>query len=209
MQGSASGVHSAPDWYAQGNQNFAWFGGAVASAGDVNGDAFADVIVGAMHFVNTLDDEGAAFVYYGNGVKGVPMRLYQRKTGGTHIAQLGLTANEFFWVGMRHFNTFGRCESRMKTETKPLSALFDGENDTIHLTVWNNYNTGQGLYWDAYPFGAPLGIIYHWRARMLYNPASMPFMPATRWFTIPWNGWNESKLRTAGASVFLPFTPKE
>ncbi len=127
-EGSSSGVHSAPDWYAQANQNFAWFGGAVASAGDVNGDAYADVIVGAPHFVNTLDDEGAAFVYYGNGVKGVPMRLYQRRTGGTHIAQLGLTANEFFWVGMRHFNTFGRCEIRMKTETKPLSVLFNGES---------------------------------------------------------------------------------
>jgi hypothetical protein len=29
-------------------------------------------------------------------------------------------------------------------------------------------------------------------------------MPASRWLTMPWNGWNEQDLRTGGAIIFLP-----
>jgi hypothetical protein len=49
-----------------------------------------------------------------------------------------------------------------------------------------------------------LGTPYHWRLRTLYNPATTPFMPASRWVTVPWNGWNEEDLRTTGARIFLP-----
>ena len=31
-----------------------------------------------------------------------------------------------------------------------------------------------------------------------------PFLPASRWVTVPWNGWNEMDLRTAGSRVALP-----
>ena len=46
-QGSASGVISTPMNRVEGNQDHADFGRTVAGAGDVNGDGFADVIVGA------------------------------------------------------------------------------------------------------------------------------------------------------------------
>src|SRR5690349_19457596 len=52
----------------------ALMGASVASAGDVNGDGFDDVVVGAPGFDATggLFDEGAAFVFLGsaNGVVG-------------------------------------------------------------------------------------------------------------------------------------------
>ncbi len=38
----------------------------VAGAGDVNGDGYSDVIVGAKGYDNEETDEGAAFVYYGS-----------------------------------------------------------------------------------------------------------------------------------------------
>ena len=41
------------------------FGSAVATAGDVNGDGYADVIVGAP-YDNGQTDEGRAFVYHGS-----------------------------------------------------------------------------------------------------------------------------------------------
>jgi len=47
-------------------------------------------------------------------------------------------------------------------------------------------------------------MAYHWRLRTLYKPATTPFMPASRWVTIPWNGWNETDLRTMGSRVNLP-----
>ena len=37
----------------------------MATAGDVNGDGYADVIVGAAHYDNGQTDEGRAFVYHG------------------------------------------------------------------------------------------------------------------------------------------------
>jgi hypothetical protein len=49
------------------------------------------------------------------------------------------------------------------------------------------------------------GTPYHWRVRLHYDPATTPFMPTSRWLTMPWNGWNETDLRTATATrVLLP-----
>ena len=50
----------------EGNQTGARYGSAVATAGDVNGDGYADVIVGALLFDNGQTDEGGAFVYHGS-----------------------------------------------------------------------------------------------------------------------------------------------
>ena len=38
----------------------------MATAGDVNGDGYADVIVGAPNYDNGQTDEGRAFVYLGS-----------------------------------------------------------------------------------------------------------------------------------------------
>jgi hypothetical protein len=48
----------------------AYFGYRVSSAGDVNGDGFDDVLVGAWFFDNGETNEGKVFLYYGseNGV---------------------------------------------------------------------------------------------------------------------------------------------
>ncbi len=63
--GSQTTLPDAPDWTAGGYQENAYFGAAAAGAGDVNGDGFADVIVGAPYYDNGETDEGAAFVFLG------------------------------------------------------------------------------------------------------------------------------------------------
>jgi hypothetical protein len=65
--GSPSGLGSLPVWTAEGDQDQAQFGYSVASAGDVNGDGFSDVIVGAALYDNGQLDEGRATVYLGSG----------------------------------------------------------------------------------------------------------------------------------------------
>ena len=64
--GSAVGLSTTPAWTAESNQAGAEFGRSVATAGDVNGDGFSDVIVGAYYYDNGETDEGRAFAYHGS-----------------------------------------------------------------------------------------------------------------------------------------------
>src|SRR5205823_2315751 len=64
--GSASGLGATPVWRAEGNQADASFGTSLASAGDVNGDGFDDVVVGATGYTDGQNNEGAALVYLGS-----------------------------------------------------------------------------------------------------------------------------------------------
>ncbi|MEZ4824318.1 MAG: integrin alpha [Ignavibacteria bacterium] len=50
----------------ESNQAGAGVGFSVATAGDVNGDGYSDVIVGAPKYDNGETDEGQAFVFHGS-----------------------------------------------------------------------------------------------------------------------------------------------
>ncbi|MBK8553946.1 MAG: FG-GAP repeat protein [Ignavibacteria bacterium] len=64
--GSVTGLSTFSNWSAEGNQSLAYFGTSVSTAGDVNGDGYSDVIVGAYWFDNGHTQEGKAFVYHGS-----------------------------------------------------------------------------------------------------------------------------------------------
>jgi hypothetical protein len=64
--GSATGLSVTPDWTAESDQALAYFGWSVSVAGDVNGDGYSDVIVGAPWYDNGQSDEGCAYVYHGS-----------------------------------------------------------------------------------------------------------------------------------------------
>ncbi len=53
--GSATGLGASPDWTRYGDAPGAWYGTGVGPAGDVDGDGYADVIVGAPAFSATTD----------------------------------------------------------------------------------------------------------------------------------------------------------
>jgi hypothetical protein len=63
--GSSSGLETTSANKDEGNQADALFGRSVSTAGDVNGDGYADVIVGAHRYTNDQDEEGRAWVWHG------------------------------------------------------------------------------------------------------------------------------------------------
>ena len=64
--GSAAGPQAAPVWFVDGNQDWSWFGMSVATAGDVDGDGFSDVLVGAAYHHAGLTEQGRAYLYLGS-----------------------------------------------------------------------------------------------------------------------------------------------
>jgi len=64
--GSASVPGSSPNVTLTDDVTGAQFGAAAATAGDVNGDQFADVVVGAPGFANGQANEGAVYVFHGS-----------------------------------------------------------------------------------------------------------------------------------------------
>ena len=73
--GSASGLSIVSVWSSSGdNQAGALFGTNVSSAGDVNGDGYEDVIIGAYMYDTVNEDAGKAYLYLGNasGLAAIP-----------------------------------------------------------------------------------------------------------------------------------------
>lgn len=63
FNGSESGPSSSANWTATASGDF---GRSVAWAGDVNGDGYGDIIIGAPGYTNGQTGEGAAFIWHGS-----------------------------------------------------------------------------------------------------------------------------------------------
>ncbi len=175
-------------------------GDRVASAGDVNGDGYSDVLFGAIIYENiipTQEDEGWAFLFYGNEGKGFSLVPGQRRSDNSvHVDLLCKSdAIDQFRLAAQGKTPYGRAKVKLELEVKQLGTPFDGTG------------TQQGASWaDTLLDGAPLNelvsglwgnVPYHWRACVLYHPGSVPFQQYSRWFSRTANGWEETDLRTA------------
>jgi hypothetical protein len=129
--GSAAGLSLTPNWFAESNSVGAWFGRSVGSAGDVNGDGYDDVIVGAPKLDNPEVDEGRAYLFNGSA------------TGLALTASWTTESNQATaWYG-RAVGTAGDVNG-------------DGYDDI--LVGAPNYDTGQADSGKAYAFyGSPSG----------------------------------------------------
>jgi hypothetical protein len=145
-RGSASGLSTSPNWTAEGNYANALFGWSVGAAGDVNGDGFSDVIVGAKGYsLYYYPDAGKVFVYYGSA------------------SGLSPTAN---WTaqGENAYNEFGYSVGTAGDVNG------DGFSDVI-IGAWN-YSVPGGLdAGRAYIYhGSPSGLStsFDWKAQGNY-----------------------------------------
>jgi hypothetical protein len=183
---SVSGLSTTAAWMAESDQANARFGFSVASAGDVNGDGFGDVIVGATGFSDGQTNEGRAFVYLGNGqdgTQGVALAPQARQRGvATPIAPgglLGVSPTAFDVALLKARLPVGRARVKLQGEVKPLGVPFNGSG-LSRSPVWVDTGTGGALAQLTFPSLAG-NTGYHWRARLLADPSQGASMTATRW----------------------------
>jgi hypothetical protein len=110
FHGSSTGVNTTAVTTLQSNVANAWFGRSVSTAGDVNGDGYADIIVGAVTFASGQAQEGAAYLYLGSpaGIPSAAFALYEYNVAGANMGESVRTMGDVngdgysdFIVGMR------------------------------------------------------------------------------------------------------------
>jgi hypothetical protein len=190
--GSPSGLESR--WSVESNQADAYYGTYVSTAGDVNGDGYSDVIVGAPYYDNGEDNEGSAFVYFGAG-NGLPVIPTQSKEDGSHHVQLGnATGSGGVQLNILGRTPGGRGKVKLQWEIKELGELFEGisisESDSWYDTDTNGIEISEDVT------GLSDATAYHWRVRLKYDPVTYSDAIHSRWLSIGPNGWNETDFIT-------------
>jgi hypothetical protein len=206
--GSASGLSAGSDWMgAYQVQPGARFGHSVGTAGDVNGDGYADVIVGAKLYQSSPaeENEGKAFLYYGNGGDGLDLRPRQWHADyWANLAPLGVSDSpNAVRLRLSARMPLGRSKVKLHWQVAPLGTPF-GAPGTVEGTSASWWNTAIPLQLTPMVSGLTAGRPYHWRIRLLYLPGNRLGQPAGRWLHMPWHGWNETDFRTRPHTIHLP-----
>jgi hypothetical protein len=179
--GTSTGIDSGDasaiaDGVLTGETGASRFGRSVASAGDVNGDGYGDLVVGARQYDNNGVDSGSAFVSMGNSADGTtpswaaaPQALRPATT--TPIAPgLRSVSISSFDLALLARSPFGRTGAKLQVEAKPLGTPFDGTGLVSLPPPWTDTGTaGVSLQETVSSLSAETS--YHWRARVLYDPA--------------------------------------
>jgi len=179
--GSAAGLSASPNNTPEdANQANAYFGASVASAGDVNGDGYSDVIIGAYTFDDgPTVDEGRAFLYNGNDStsnKRNNLRLYN--TNLTTPINSTNFINGNFGAGLFARSFLGRGKGKLVWETRINYNAYSG-NPITNSTL---FTAQQGTYTNLGLAGVELknivakllgsGIYTKIRARVKYDPVT-------------------------------------
>ena len=195
--GSPSGPSNTSDWSGHYLQAYGYFGRCVAGAGDVNGDGFADVIIGASGYVSSTERLGRAYLYLGGGGNGRLTNPKQQRVG-TRVSLLGKTNNNSFTIFNIMFSPFGRGKANQEWEYKIFRTPLDG-TDTYLPPGWIDMTSGSVSFTHTNAL-YPENTLIHWRVRVIYDPVTLPYQPHGPWITVPWNGWQEADFRNGPSS---------
>ncbi|HWN82357.1 MAG TPA: FG-GAP-like repeat-containing protein, partial [Candidatus Udaeobacter sp.] len=204
--GSPAGVGLNVRWATGIDLSASQYGAAVAGAGDVDGDGFADVVVGEPGFDNAQIDQGRVWSF-GNWSDGLPRIPRQaRANGSAPIAILGRSDSpssfELRTIGRM---AGGRGRVRMQVEIKPANVLFDGTgivNGTFTPTSFPGPD-GSTISMGLLAGGFNPGALYHWRLRVATDS---PYFPHSRWMWAPDNAASEADLRMNTATTGVEAT---
>jgi hypothetical protein len=181
--GSASGVaHGNPTTalaQIESDQIDALLGESVASAGDVNGDGFADVIAGARRYSGGQTGEGGAFVLEGNRNRdGRRVQVRQRRGDGSGVAvqPWGRVSDTSFSAELRASHPQGGGRVRAQLQACPQGVPFGDPGCSSALTPsWIPVSGATPDVAISHTFSGLLANqLYRWRARVLHAPATGP-----------------------------------
>ena len=202
FQGGASGIgllEGPDDARAKllTTRAYSLFGWSVASAGDVNGDGYADVIVGEDQELAQNRGPGAAYVFNSEG-GGRLVGLQQRRGNGSGIPVRPLGRAESldsFDVAIQARRLPGEGSTRVRGQVEVCAAglPFGNASCTTGLTpAWVLVSTGTPeVEMVRHVSGLAPNTLYRWRARVLSAPATGP-IPANPiagpWLQLPTSG---------------------
>ncbi len=197
--GSAIGITSSASWTAAGENSSDRLGLPVASAGDVNGDGYSDLITGACWYNGKA---GKAYLYYGNGGPGAVFKPQQIRDDLTvPICSGGNAYEQKFRLGLTLKSPSGKVWSKLQWQLAPWGGVFAPSVNPIQSDGSWYHNPVR----RTAPITLPEDLVrYVWRARVKYHPARSPFVHWSRWFTIPDNGLCETDLISTSASEPYP-----
>ena len=142
--GSSTGLVSIPNNTPNDAGFSDAYGTSVACAGDVNGDGYSDLVVGAPYYDDgVFTQEGGAFVYLGNNGGGLRnnLRLYNQDLV-TPIQQLNVTEPNLFGTGLFTKSPLGRVKGKLVWEVKKQGVPFSGSpitNSTAFLDKQSSF----------------------------------------------------------------------
>lgn len=197
--GSASGLSSSASWTATGENPSDRLGLPVASAGDVNGDGYSELITGACWYNGKA---GKAYLYYGNGGPGAVFKPQQLRDDMTAPISAGANAYEQkFRMGLTLKSPSGKVWSKLQWQVAPWGATFAPSVNPIQ--------SDGSWYYNPVRRTAPITLTedlvrYVWRARVKYHAAKSPFVPWSRWFTLSDNGLYQTDLISTSSTEPYP-----
>ncbi len=197
-------AQGSPVWGLASDQDNAFQGVSVSSAGDVNGDGYNDVIIGASGYTAGQSEEGRATVYYGNARPGLPLALRMYQPDRTPLPLYGVsTSPDSLQLSFLGRSPWGRSKARLEWEIKPAGVPLDAAGLESTPTF---VDTGLNEYlFEPLLSGLSKNTAYHWRVRLWYDPITTPGQPHSRWFSPPQNGWAQPDFRTADLPIELEF----
>lgn len=87
FHGSPLGLNITPMAIMESDQPYAYFGREISGAGDVNGDGYDDIIVGADNYDNPESGEGRAYIFHGSpsGILTAPAIILEMNISGANF----------------------------------------------------------------------------------------------------------------------------
>jgi hypothetical protein len=170
-RGGAGGLSVTPVFTATGEHTDNRFGISVGAAGDVDGDGYADVIIGADGYNRGT---GRAYVFAGNGGGRKVLARGERGDGsGLEVQPWGLTYRaDGFQAQLNATDPRGRERVKLQVEACPPGVPFgDASCSTFASLSWEDVTASAAGVTLAGDIGGLAGnTLYRWRARVLYAP---------------------------------------